>query len=454
MTHISSDQSRTSRGFDGQSNVMLIRQASRNQQVFAPWIARLLALCVAAALVTGCGNSTVQPPSHGTQNCAWPSLYSVQSANTAFPDSAAFYWGQPIVADQSTTIQISGRFPDARYASLSVYTPYGNPFTTNGVSSSLPDYRIRPQPGSQNPWQQVAPPGGSFQITIRSDVTPNQVNTLPMPVGTSSQHPSYLVYRVYLTASGNFSQVQLPVLTIEEGHVARLLPACPTHNTPVQKPEQAPTSGTPTSTPTTAPVAASRFYIPPFQNIGGYANADSAYVWAYFIRPAASDVVVVTAKAPTSPTDSHPAPWPDPNADMRYWSMCLAVGIQSFPTVVNRLSNGTTDYGCRADDATRINSNGDYTYIIGTETQRTAIERLPGVTFLPFSSTESTQLYFLLLRNTLVSPQFTHSVQDVTQTRDPTAAAAAMGPYYPQMSTCPLTTLTTDGPQACTTLKY
>jgi hypothetical protein len=375
-------------------------------------------------------------------------VLDVQSANTDIPDAAAAYWGQPIVADQNTTIQISGRSPDARYASLSVYTPYGSPFTTNGVSSSLPDYRIRPQPGSQNPWQQPARPGGSFEVTISPSVTPNQVNALPMPAGTSSQHPGYRVYRVYLTASGNFSQVQLPALTIEEGHVARPLPACATHNTPVQKPERAPTSGTPTSTPTTAPVAASQFYSPPFN--GGLANADTAYVEAYFIRPAASDVVVVTAKALTYPHSLHPTPWPDPNADMRYWSMCIVVGIQSLPTVVNTLSNGTTDYGCRADDATKTNADGDYTYVIGTETQRTAIERLPGVTFLPFSSTESTRLYLLLLRNTLVSPQFTHSVQDVTQTLDPTAAAAAMGPYYPQVSTCPLTTLMTSGPQACT----
>jgi hypothetical protein len=450
MTHISSDQSRTSRGFAGRSNVPLLRPASRNQQVCAKWLAYLLALCVAAALATGCGNSTVQPPtaqppSQGAQNCAWPTLGGVQSANIGIPDSAASYWVQPLVADQHTTIQISGRFPDARYASLSVYTPYGNPFTTNGVSSSLPDYRIRPQSGSQNPWQQSAPPSGSFEVTISSNVTPNQVNALPMPAGTSSQHPGYLVYRVYLTASGNFSQVQLPTLSIAEGHTAHPLPACPTHNTPV-KPEQAPTSGTPTTVP-----PASRFYKPPFQNIGGLANADSAYIWAYFIRPTASDVVVVTAKAPTSPPGGHPAPWPDPNDDMRYWSMCLAVGIQSFPTVANTLPDGTTDYGCRADDATKINSNGYYTYVIGDETQRAAIERVPNVTFLPFSSTESTRLYFLLLRDTLVSPQFTHSVQDVTQTQDPAAAAAAMGPYYPQMSTCPLTTLTTGGPQACTT---
>lgn len=74
-----------------------------------------------------------------------------------------------------------------------------------------------------------------------------------MPAGTSSQHPSYLVY---LLASCNASQVQLPTLTIEEGHVTRQLPECLTHNTPVQKPEQAPRSGT----ATTAPVATSRFY--------------------------------------------------------------------------------------------------------------------------------------------------------------------------------------------------
>src|SRR5690349_19554302 len=171
MTHTSSDQNRKSRGLAGRTNVPLVRAASRNQQLCATWLAHLLALCVAAALVTGCGDSSVppssaQPSSQGDQNCAWPSMYSVQSTNTAFPDSAAYYWGQPIVADKNTTIQISGRFPDARYASLSLYTPYGNPFTTNGVSSSLPDYRISPQPGSQNPWQQAAPPGGSFEVTI------------------------------------------------------------------------------------------------------------------------------------------------------------------------------------------------------------------------------------------------------------------------------------------------
>ena len=44
----------------------------------------------------------------------------------------------------------SGRFPDARYVSVQVYTP-------DGVGASLTDYRIAPQPGSLNPWQRQGP---------------------------------------------------------------------------------------------------------------------------------------------------------------------------------------------------------------------------------------------------------------------------------------------------------
>jgi hypothetical protein len=416
-----------------------------------PAIARLLALCIVVAVATGCGtsSSSAQPPAQGAQNCAWPYIINVQSANVYAPDAAAFYWAQPIVADQHTTIQISSKFPDARYASLSVYTPYGSPFTTNGVSSSLPDYRIQPQSGSQNPWQQSASPGGSFTVTIRSGATPNQGNTLPMPAGTSSQHPGYLEYRVYLPASGTASQVPLPTLTVAEGTASRQLPVCTTHpsfSLPGQAPGATPTPATSGTVPT-----AGRFY-KLSQNAynGGFGNADGGYVEAYFVRPAASNVVVITAKAPTTPPGPHPTPWPAPNVDMRYWSMCIYEGIQKLPTVANTLPDGTTDYGCRADDATRTDASGDYTYVIGDETQRAAIEGVPGVTFLPFASTQSTRLYVLLLRNTLVSQLFTHSVQAVTQTQDPAAAAAAMGPYYPEITACPLITLTTSGPQACT----
>jgi hypothetical protein len=83
-----------------------------------------------------------------------------------------------------------------------------------------------------NPWQQRAAPGGRFTVTIRPDPARGQVNTLPMPVGTTSQHTGYLAYRVYLSAGGAPSDVPLPVLTVEQGGAVRTLPACPGRSAP------------------------------------------------------------------------------------------------------------------------------------------------------------------------------------------------------------------------------
>ena len=118
-------------------------------------------------------------------SCAWPTELNVQSDNSAVPDSvsvdsAEAVWFQPIVAAAGTRIVVSGRFPDARYASFSVYTPSGG-FATSQAATSLPDYRIAPQPGSVNPWQREGAPGGRFTLTIRPDPAPGQANTLPLP---------------------------------------------------------------------------------------------------------------------------------------------------------------------------------------------------------------------------------------------------------------------------------
>ena len=96
-------------------------------------------------------------------------MISVKTSNTVVPDSAASYWVQPIVAATATRIVISGIYPDARYASLSVYTPHGSPFVTDGISSSLPYYRIAPERGSTNPWQaHAAQEAGSKRRFVRT----------------------------------------------------------------------------------------------------------------------------------------------------------------------------------------------------------------------------------------------------------------------------------------------
>ena len=391
---------------------------------------------------------TVTSQSPPAPSCAWPTLASVQQSNVGIPDAAAFYWLQPVVAGPDTRIVLSGDYPDARYASLSVYQPDGSPFTSNGVGSSLSDYRIAADPGSVNPWQRPAFPGGRFTVTIRSQATPGQANVLPMPQGTTSAHPGYLIYRVYLPRGGRPDRVPLPTLTVHDGHSTHRLPTCRDHNAPIPPPvaDPAPTT-TPTGPPAPVPPPL-KFYKPAagFTVNALLPNTDTAYAEAYFAHAAtSSDVVVVRAKAPTSASGSHPAPWPNPGKDMRYWSMCLATGTTHLPTVVNTLPSGQTDYGCRADDATARDAAGDYTYVIGTESQRAAIDQVPGVTFLPLATDQTTPLYVLLLRDTLVDPAFPNTTANVTQTGDPAAAAAAMGAYYPRISVCALSTLTAGG---------
>jgi hypothetical protein len=380
--------------------------------------------------------------------CAWPDVLSAQTDNEAFPDAAAEYFGQPIVAPPGTRIVLSGRFPDARYASVEVYTPAG-------VGASLPDYRIAPQPGSVNPWRQRAAPGGRFTVTIRPDPAPGQANTLPLPAATTNQHTGYLIYRVYLSAGGDSSAVPLPVLTLEQGGAARSLPACRSHNASIHFPaasgsatSAAGAGGSGNAAPTPPQL---EFYKPPQStfNNAGLADTDTSYALAYLVRPPAADVVVVTAKAPTFAPGSHPLPWPARGEDLRYWSMCVGMLVRLVPLVANKLPGGGTDYGCRTDEATRLNAAGDYTYAIGSESQRAAIGRVPGVTFLPFSTTQASRLYLLGLRNVLVSTSFAHSPQGIMQADNPAAAAAVMGPYYPRTAVCPLATLTAHGPQAC-----
>lgn len=381
-------------------------------------------------------------------SCAWPDVLSAQTDNTAFPDAAAEYFGQPIVAPAGSRIVLSGRFPDARYASVEVYTPAG-------VGTPLPDYQIAPQPGSLNPWQQQAAPGGRFTVTVRPDPAPGQVNTLPLPAGTTSQHTGYLIYRVYLPAGGDSSAVPLPVLSVEQGGAARTLPACRSRSAAIHFPA-ASGSATPAAGaggPGTAapPPRQLQFFKPPQStfNNAGLADADTSYLLAYLVRPPAADVVVVTAKAPAFAPGSHPLPWPAQGKDVRYWSMCVGLLSPPTPVVANKLPGGGTDYGCRADEATRLNAAGDYTYVIGSESQRAAISRVPGVTFLPFSTTRPAGPYLLGLRNVLVSSSFAHSPQGITQADNPAAAAAVMGPYYPRTAVCPLTTLAARGPQEC-----
>jgi hypothetical protein len=381
-----------------------------------------------------------------TPSCGWQGPYS-GTDNVPLGDSAATYWLLPFTVQDGLRIVLDGRYPDSRYTSLQVYSSSTGLFSTNGVSSALADYRIEPDPGSVNPWQHATGRAGrAYTVTLQSDVAPGQANTLPLaPAGTAAGAAGYIQYRVYLPAHGDFSLVP-PVVTFTLGGVSKQVPACPpaTMATLSAAPGAA---ATPAATSSAA--AQSVEFASPALPGGGFPNADSGYLTAVVTPPGNGDVLVIRGKTPTAPREDHPSPWPAAGIDMQYWSLCNYLLTAQLPLVANQLPGGTVDYGCRHDSQVTLDRHGYYTFVVGTEAQRAAIDRIPGATFLPFSTAQPTTEHLLLLRNMLVNPGFSEAVQNAPPNGNPAAAAAAMGPYYPRAATCPLATLIARGPQGC-----
>ena len=272
------------------------------------------------------------------------------------------------------------------------------------------------------------------------------------PAGTTGGS-GYLEYRVYLPAGGDFSKITPPTLTLEQGGPTASLAPCATR-TP--SPTAPPSTLSPATASTPAlpspsagrPVSQLAFFKEAFDALTP--NVDAAYALAYLTPPGSGDVVVIRAKAPTYPAGDHPTPWPAANVDVRYWSMCVGLATATLPTVMNPLSGGGTDAGCRADDQTKLDATGEYTYVLGTEAQRATIESVPGATFLPFSVAKPSATHILTFREILASSSFASAVQKVAQDKDPAATAAAMGPDYPRASICALSSLMAGGVTGCT----
>jgi hypothetical protein len=392
-------------------------------------------------LIIGCGIAVSAPaaPAEAATlpRCAWPLIFGVDNYNIAYPDTAAVYWSTQYLVTSDLEIKVNGVFPDARYASLNVYDSTTSSFTSEGVGSNLPDYQITPDAGSVNPWQtRGAAAGGAFTVTLRMSPDGEQ-NVLPLaPAGTADGTKGSLIFRVYLPKGNDFSKVTLPTLTATTGGVTTVLPMCATAARSPIASAAASALTTPVPVPTTSPVRVTSIPVPVDPNPiftrielnGAAPNADG-------------QVVVIKGRAPTSVAGNTPGIWPDLRHDMRYYSMCVNLAEPNGPVVVNTLTDGSVDYGCRYDDNTTL-STGYYAYVLGTEAQRAQIEAIPGATFLPLSAGQPTAPHLLLLRNLLPVDSFTKSVQSVPIGSTPAEANAVMGAYYPQVTTQTLASLT------------
>ncbi len=272
--------------------------------------------------------------------CAWPTAVNSDTIpkyngfNNSNPDTASAYRLLFFTVQGGLRITLSGQFPDSRYMSFEVYDSQGEPFTTNGVSSALADYQVAPDPGSINPWQHKARPGGKFTVALRTHVTPGEVNTLPLsPAGTTAGSAGVIFFRVYAPSHGNPWGVPVPHVALTRNGVTTQLRACPANAimVPANGGQLAtvgatlPTAGRATViTPTTASTArkpttpSASGLIAPFAGHkeagpGHTPDVDQAYLFGGVVPANNGDIVIVRAKAPTTPRGASPSPWPESN---------------------------------------------------------------------------------------------------------------------------------------------
>lgn len=419
---------------------------------------RLLAAALSSALL--CAAPAARPAGAVTRpasdpSCSWGGEVSVDEHNALFPESHAAYWATAFTVHPDLRIGLSGAFPDSRFASLTVYRGEGGAFSVNGVDSTLTDYEIAPDPGTSNPWQpepyqphqphqphRLHRPAGTYTADMVLDPSPGAVNTLPLaPAGTADGTLGRLIYRVYLPAGGDFGAVPLPQLTLYRDGGSTTLPVCDDDGGTTVL------AGEPAARPADEPADIS--FVRPPAEFGLLPNTDSGYVAATVTPPAGDQVLVIRGRGARSAHGDHPSVWPRHDLDLRYWSMCTNLDNAQRSLVVNPLPDGSTDYGCRDDDETVLDASGYYTFVVGTEAQRAAIEQIPGVTFVPWSAARPHAQHLIFLRNMLANRGFGPAIQNVTADQDPATAQAVMGEYYPRDAICPLATVETAGAGAC-----
>ncbi|MCF2129591.1 hypothetical protein L1I79_24650 [Strepomyces sp. STD 3.1] len=410
------------------------------------WTTLLLtvALALPVGAPTAAAHAGPRPPA--TPACAWEPL-GYRTSNVAYPDTNAQYWLLHYKVQDGLSIELDGRYPDARYLSYATYDSTRSSFTgADGTPSALTDHRIAPDRGGRNPYQRHTRPGGRYTVTVAENAGDRR-NGLPIaPADTAAGAEGTVIYRLYLPNG----KISLPRVTfVRGGHRVRVATCddalAPTVESagPAARPRVSAPAPAPGADPPPQPAFARS------TGAGLYPNPDNAYLSTGFEAPPPGQVLVVRGRAPVATGGDHARPWPDRTAQVRYWSMCDNLWWGPGAVVANPLPDGTESLGCRADFDTELSENGTYTYVVGTEEQREAIEKVPGATFLPLSAATPTDKHLLILRNMVASAGFDQAIHRVPPGSGATATAEAMGPYYPRTAYCELNRIITAGPASC-----
>jgi hypothetical protein len=371
-----------------------------------------------------------------------------------FPDADATYWFAKFTLAPGARLRLTGRFPHARYMSLSSSAG-------REPAGSVHDSEIVPDPGSVNPFRAGARRDGrrrAYTMTIVGAPAPADPAARAANTFYAGADPTVaLVYRVYVSDRGTdvAGGVPLPSVAVLGADGSRLsgAAACAAVNTPDHDLQTTPPATlaqwnalihTPGLDPAVAPATrrpfferffnaaynfvgdfrpASRTTPAPSDDGGAYSNADTRYVYAALSRRF-GPVVVVRGKLPTVPATRNGERTMG-RGEMRYWSIC---------TNATPVSGRAVD--CASDDQLPLRGDRRYTIVVSrrADRPRTATRRC-GVQWLDWGaqreSPDDPDYGLLIVRNMLPSPGFAHAAQRITAFG---SERRVMGAYYPRPS--------------------
>ncbi len=395
----------------------------------------------------------------------------MSTTNVLYPDTAAAYWTMPYLTDEAEIIEVNGVYLDARYFAIQAYGADAQLFESpTGQESAIADFEIQPNPGSVNPWDSTAQPGGSWTVTLSDRPLVGAKNLLPLSPQDAVEPlipeipatTAFLMIRVYLPAEGfNALRPFLPEVTItDRGGVVRTLEPCsPTERKALAETKDGKALTKALKSRNTPPNADCGDSCPPdleFFKVGSEAtpfpNANSAYIGALF-TPAQGKVVVARAVMPTTSTGESPEVWPG-GKQLRYWSICNYVHKAPFPAVETVVGGqGKKVVGCTNDTTTAVSASGTATLVLSFPADKKAINkrlaRMKAATWLPMSPRYGTTQELLAFRNMLPNPSFAQSATNIPTTGNPEAAQDVMGRYYPQIGMCSVKTFLKSGVAGC-----
>jgi hypothetical protein len=335
--------------------------------------------------------------------CSWWFTLQSDTVNLAYPDTNAVYWGTPFFDDGNTRIRLDGEYSDQRYMSLTTYdqnlnffeytTPSGHVF-----SSTITDFEIEPINAGTNPFQnKTRVKNAPFSVTIKSRPRANENNVLPASPNSNGLGDAGDVFPLPCNVTDEFS--------------------CST---------------------------SAMFSSPPEGDQQGFfGNPANTYIASNVdLRPhilsnqQPGTLYVIRGKLPVTTAGKDAEPWPNPDVDMRYFSMCTGPYIRPYPTTLG-------DNACVADlDLVLSRRNGKqsekgkwYTIVISTEEEKpsniTGDPQVDGVNWLKGSAFSPT---VLLMRNMLPNPDFRFAAQNVEQTGSYFDAIKTMRRFYPAIT--------------------